>query len=33
MGKPSGKFVESLGNGYEDEALYMEVINCGSNFD
>lgn len=28
-----GKTVESLGNEYEDTALYMEIIHCGSNFD
>jgi hypothetical protein len=28
-----GKTVESLCNGYEDEVLYVEIIQCGSNFD
>jgi hypothetical protein len=28
-----GKTVETLGNEYEDETLYMEIIQSGSNFD
>jgi hypothetical protein len=32
-GNQVGKSVESLGNEYEDEALYIEIIYCGSNFD
>jgi hypothetical protein len=28
-----GKTVETLGNQYKNEALYMEIIQSGSNFD